>query len=116
LRLAAAARRATEALATGIRETPGLVLRAEPETVLLAFGAVEPAELDVFTVADGLWRQGWYVDRQEPPSSLHCTVNAIHDGRIPEFLADLRRVVGEAVREPPGPGDARTAAVYGTIE
>jgi len=40
--------------------------------------------------ADALWRRGWYVDRQGPPPSLHCTVSAVHDGKISEFVGDLR--------------------------
>ena len=33
--------------------------------MLLAFGAADPDQLDVFAVADALWRRGWYVDRQQ---------------------------------------------------
>jgi hypothetical protein len=43
----------------------------------------------VFAVADELRIRGWYVDRQSPPDSLHCTVNAIHHDKIDEFIADL---------------------------
>ena len=83
LRLTAAARGATEQLAAGIAGLDELVLRAEPDTTLLAFGAADPEALDVFAVADALWRRGWYVDRQGPPPSLHCTVNAVHAERRP---------------------------------
>ena len=76
-----------------IRSIPQLALRAEPDTTLVAFGAADPARFDVYAVADELWRRGWYVDRQGPPPSLHCTVNAVHDGLIPAFAADLRAAV-----------------------
>ena len=60
LRLAAA-RAATEELASGIREHPALVLRAEPDAMLLAFGAADPDQLDVFArrraVGEGLVRR-----------------------------------------------------------
>jgi glutamate/tyrosine decarboxylase-like PLP-dependent enzyme len=95
LRLAAGARRATEELAAGIHARPELVLRAEPEVTLLAFGAAEPDRLDIFAVADALWRRGWYLDRQGPPDSLHCTVNALHEGRIPALLTDLDAALEE---------------------
>ena len=112
LRLAAAARTATEELAAGIRNHPALLLRAEPDAMLLAFGAADPDHLDVFALADALWRRGWYVDRQGPPPSLHCTVNAIHAGRIPEFLADLDAAVAEVAD-----GDTRgQRGAYGTVE
>jgi glutamate/tyrosine decarboxylase-like PLP-dependent enzyme len=108
LRVTAAARRACEELAAGIRSIPELRLWAEPEVTLLAFGATEG--LDVFAVADALWRRGWYVDRQGPPPSLHCTVNAVHDGLIPTFLDDLRASVAEVG------GLSGDQGAYGTVE
>ena len=80
--------------------------------MLLAFGAADPTALDVFAVADALWRRGWYVDRQGPPPSLHCTVNAVHDGLIPEFLADLRAAVDEVLAA----GARGDRGAYGTVE
>ena len=110
LRLARTAREATEQLVAAIRSIPGLVLRAEPDTTLVAFGTVDG--LDAFAVADALAEKGWYVDRQGPPASLHCTVNAVHEHRIGEFAHDLREAV-DAV----GMTDARgEATAYGTVE
>lgn len=112
LRLTAAARRACEDLARGIQAMPELQLWAEPEATLLSFGATDPSALDVFAVADALWRRGWYLDRQGPPPSLHCTVNAVHDGLIPGFLSDLRAAVDEAIAAH-AHGDR---GAYGTVE
>ncbi|MGD9702682.1 MAG: aspartate aminotransferase family protein [Acidimicrobiia bacterium] len=112
LRLTAAARRATEALVTGIRAMPALTLRAEPDTMLVAFGAADPAELNIFALADALWRRGWYLDRQGPPDSLHCTVNAVHDGLIPGFLEELRDSIDE-VTTTRAEGER---GAYGTVE
>lgn len=112
LRLTAAAREACMELAVGIEARPELMLRARPESTLLAFGATDPRSLDVFAVADALWRRGWYVDRQGPPPSLHCTVNAVHHDKIPDFLAALDASVAEV--------QARAAqgeqGAYGTVE
>ncbi len=112
LRLTAAARRACEELAAGVAALPELVVRAAPEATLLAVGAADPAALDVFAVADALWRRGWYVDRQGPPDSLHFTVNAVHDGLIPEFLGVLRESLDEAVAA----SAAGDQGAYGTVE
>jgi glutamate/tyrosine decarboxylase-like PLP-dependent enzyme len=112
LRLTAAARRACEELAGAVEAMPELAIRAQPESTLLAFGAADPEALDVFAVADALWARGWYVDRQGPPASLHCTVNAIHDGKIAEFVADLHMSVAEVVAAV----STGAQGAYGTVE
>jgi len=82
-------RNATEQLANHIVAHPHLVLRAYPDSTLICFGATDPSVLNVFAVADELRIRGWYVDRQTPPDSLHCTVNAIHHDKIDAFVVDL---------------------------
>jgi len=43
----------------------------------------------VFAIADELRARGWYVDRQTPPDSLHCTVSAVHRHTMDAFIVDL---------------------------
>ncbi|MEQ1699690.1 MAG: aminotransferase class V-fold PLP-dependent enzyme [Ilumatobacteraceae bacterium] len=112
LRVTAAARTACEQLVSAIRATPELRLRAEPDSTLVAFSAADPDRLDVFAVADALWRRGWYIDRQGPPASLHCTVNAVHEGKIDEFVAALHASIAEVQATAAG-GDV---GAYGTID
>jgi len=112
LRLTESARRACERLTTAIDETPALRVIARPDATLVAFTAADADTLDVFAVADALWRRGWYVDRQGPPASLHCTVNAIHDGRIDEFVGDLRASVDEVLAV----SSRGEQGAYGTVE
>jgi sphinganine-1-phosphate aldolase len=112
LALTASARRAAQALATAIAAVDGLVLRAWPDTTLIAFGAEDPAALDVFAVADALRGRGWYVDRQGPPPSLHCTVTAGHEAHVDAFVAALQDAVDD-VRRRTGRG---TAGAYGTVD
>jgi len=112
LRLTRQAREATLQLATNIRKTPELVLRAEPDSTLLCFGAKERAALNVFSVADELSKRGWYVDRQTPPDSLHCTVNAIHHDKIDLFTRDLHECIAIAIT-----GQfSGSVGTYGTVE
>ena len=112
LRLTRQAREATLQLATVIRNTPELVLRAEPESTLLCFGAEDPSALNVFAVADELSKRGWYVDRQTPPDSLHCTVNAIHHDKIDWFARDLHESVSIALDQK----TSGSVGTYGTVE
>ena len=112
LRLTRQAREATLQLATVIRNTTELVLRAEPESTLLCFGAQDPSALNVFAVADELSKRGWYVDRQTPPDSLHCTVNAIHHDKIDWFARDLHESVSIALDQK----TSGSVGTYGTVE
>jgi len=112
MRVTAAARKACLELAAAVGQIPELVLRAEPDVTLLAIGAADDDQLDVFAVADGLWRRGWFVDRQGPPPSLHLTVSVVHDGKIDAFVTDLRASLDEVLQ-------ARrhgSQGVYGTVE
>ena len=112
LRLTRQAREATLQLATVIRNTRELVLRAEPESTLLCFGAQNPSALNVFAVANELSKRGWYVDRQTPPDSLHCTVNAIHHDRIDRFARDLHESVSITLNQK----TSGSVGTYGTVE
>jgi glutamate/tyrosine decarboxylase-like PLP-dependent enzyme len=112
LRLTADARRATEQIAAAVRSMPELVQRAEPDAMLLSFGAADPSALDVYAVADALWRRGWYVDRQGPPPSLHLTVNAVHADKVESFLADL----GASIDEVTAAAASGDQGAYGTID
>lgn len=100
-------------LADGIDRIDGLVVRARPDSTLLSFGADEREHpVDVYAVADVLATRGWYLDRQGPPPSLHCTVNASHAATVDEFLVDL----GEAVVDVTSNHRRGGAGAYGTVD
>ena len=90
---------ARETIQRTVTSLPGLSVRGAPEATLIAFGA-DPSiaaadQLDIYAVGDRLLADGgWYCDRQAPPDSLHCTVNAIHAHYVDEFCADLAAAVG----------------------
>ena len=112
MRVTAAARKACLELAAAVGDIPELALRAEPDVTLLAIGAADDKQLDVFAVADALWRRGWYVDRQGPPPSLHCTVSLVHDGKIESFVSDLRSSLDEVMQAQ----RRGSQGAYGTVE
>lgn len=107
LRLTRAARAATEELIAGLGAIPGARVLGAPAATLVAFTF---DDVDPFAVGAALAARGWVVDQQQPPPSLHCTVNAAHAGVIPEFLETLRGVVAEARGRR---GDQRA---YGVVE
>lgn len=103
------ARRAALRLADAVDAHPDLVLRARPDSTLLSFGS---DRVDPFAIADSLAAKGWYVDRQSPPPSLHCTVNAVHDQVIDDFVADLAAAANEAASA----ASTGSAGAYGTVD
>lgn len=107
---------ATRRIAEGIDSIDELELVTRPDTTLLSFRAASDdrgrSPVDVYAVADELARDGWYVDRQAPPPSLHCTVNAVHDATADTFVAALRDAV-DRVRSSAATG---AEGAYGTVE
>jgi glutamate/tyrosine decarboxylase-like PLP-dependent enzyme len=111
LRLTRSARVATDKLAHHISNHSELSLLAQPDALLLSFVAREPQRLNVYAVADEMWARGWYVDRQEPPQSLHCTVNAVHESVIDSMLADLDVCISNVLDT----GKSGDVGAYGTL-
>ena len=111
-RLTQQAKLTCDRLAGIISTIPQLTLRAQPEVTLIAFGATDPGTFDVNALAEALWRRGWYLDRQGPPASLHCTVNAVHADHLEEFEIDLRAAVAEVETS----GSRGDQGAYGSIE
>ena len=68
-------------------------MRGDPPATVMAFGARDPGALDIFAVGERLAAEGWYLDRQNRPDSLHATVHAGSAATVPQLVADLRRAV-----------------------
>jgi sphinganine-1-phosphate aldolase len=101
LELTRTAHDAALALRAGIESIPGLGVRGDPRGTVMAFGALEPEQLDIFAVGEKLAAEGWYLDRQNDPDSLHATVHAGSAATVPSLVTDLRRAVHDV-------GSART--------
>ncbi len=86
---------AARALRTGIESIAGLEFRGDPPATVMAFGARDPS-LDIFAVGERLAADGWYLDRQNRPDSLHATVHAGSAASVPYLVRDLRRAVTAA--------------------
>jgi sphinganine-1-phosphate aldolase len=77
------------ALRSGIEDMDALAIRGDPPATVMAFGARDPDALDIFAVGERLAEEGWYLDRQSRPDSLHATVHAGSAATVPELLTDL---------------------------
>jgi len=103
LELTSTAHDAARQLRAGIESIDGLELRGDPPATVMAFGARDSEALDIFAVGERLAAEGWYLDRQNRPDSLHATVHAGSATTVPALVADLRRAVKEV-----GTSGART--------
>ncbi|MEY4874789.1 MAG: hypothetical protein RJB41_1491, partial [Actinomycetota bacterium] len=111
LRLTRSARSATVKLSQHITHHPHLSLLAQPDALLLSFIANDPQRLNIYAVADEMWKRGWYIDRQEPPQSLHCTINAVHESVIDAMIVDLDECIAIVLDT----GKTGDVGAYGTL-
>jgi sphinganine-1-phosphate aldolase len=81
-------------LRAGVESIDGLAVRGDPPATVIAFGADDPASLDIFAVGQALSSRGWYLDRQANPDSLHATVHAGSAATVDDLVIDLRTAVG----------------------
>ena len=78
-----------------IRKNPRLKLLGHPQATLMA---VASDHLDIYELGDELGQQGWYIDRQQLPPSLHLTITPAHAAVVDEFLRDLELATEKAAR------------------
>jgi glutamate/tyrosine decarboxylase-like PLP-dependent enzyme len=93
LELTRTAHDAARELRAGIEAIDALEVRGDPPATVIAFGARDPAALDIFAVGERLAAEGWYLDRQNRPDSLHATVHAGSAVTVSALVADLGRAV-----------------------
>jgi sphinganine-1-phosphate aldolase len=111
LRLAQAARKATESLMEGIREIPGLFVLGCPPATVFSFGA---QKVNVYQLGARLKEKGWHLHAQHRPASLHMTVSPYHEKIVEPFLRDLRESA-KALEEAGPAVPAGEAALYGMM-
>jgi sphinganine-1-phosphate aldolase len=82
-------------MAAGVDAIDALRVLGGPEAHIVTFAAAPGWEerLDVFALDDALKANGWHLDRQSRPDSLHATVSAGNAPVIDVFLGDLRAAV-----------------------
>ena len=95
LELTAATDDAATAIKDAVRAHPALRLVGEPVMSVFAIAAENSTALDIFAVAERLAAEGWHVDRQHHPDSLHLTVHAGSVKATPAFIDALNRAIAD---------------------
>ena len=83
-------------LQNGIAEIDGVAVVGRPQATIFALIS---DQLNIYDVGDEMQAQGWHLDRQQFPATLHVTLNQAHIGKAQAFLDDLRAAV-ETVKRP----------------
>jgi sphinganine-1-phosphate aldolase len=96
-----------------VEKMPELELLAHPDSTLLAFGSKDKS-IGIYAVADQLQKNGWYMDRQQTPESIHMTLSPLHSEYIKNFVSDLKLAV-QTVKDHPELNTSGQAAMYGMM-
>lgn len=86
---------ATESLMDGVREIDGLRIVSDPDMCIFAVESTDD-DVDVWKVEEFMGEQGWELERQQNPPSLHLSVMHHHVDVVEEFLGDLKEAVDRA--------------------
>ena len=85
--------RSTRIMMEGVKAIDGLEILGTPDATLFAIAS---EKYDVHSIADEMSENGWYINRQQLPPSLHIFVTDIHVGKEQMFIDDLKDAVKKA--------------------
>jgi sphinganine-1-phosphate aldolase len=100
----------TRKLLDGVRAIPGLTVLGAPAMSVFAFTS---QSLDVYALGEALEANGWRLDRQQSPPSLHVMVSPAHEAVADRFLADIAAAARALEGQPPSMEGM--AAMYGML-
>jgi sphinganine-1-phosphate aldolase len=83
---------------TGIAAIPELFVVGSPHLAILSYGS---KVIDIFSAADRLAVNGWYMSRLTEPRAIHQMVNIAHESSVEEYLSDLAAAVRQTRGLPP---------------
>lgn len=76
----------TDRYRSGVEAVAGLRVHGDPHLSVVAFGA---HDVDVFAVAEAMAARGWVAGLTQRPRGIHRMMSLLHEGSLPDFLADL---------------------------
>ena len=111
LALAKKTAEATAILIEGINSIPQLYVLGSPDATVFAFGS---DEINIYELSARMAENGWHIEAQQLPPSLHMTVSPVHLAVADKFLDDLRRIIPEV---PPADSQdlSEQAAMYAML-
>ena len=81
---------ARDRMFTGIRAIDGLYIVGEPDLTVFGYGSRDPAEVDMFAVAEQMNQRGWFATTMSEPPGIHMGMPTLAQvGIVDEYLSDL---------------------------
>ncbi len=103
----------TMSLKKEIEQIPELEVLGQPCMNIISYKTID-SRPDIFVIADYLEDQGWMVDRQQFPNSIHLTVMRHHLPAIDQYIQDLKDAIQYAKANPKATAKGN-AALYGLM-
>ncbi len=100
-------------LRDGLTAIPGIIIIGKPVMNLISF-TTSNNRPDIFVIADQLEDQGWMVERQQFPDSIHLTILPTNVDVIDQYLHDLKDALAYAAEHPEAAAKGN-AALYGLL-
>lgn len=101
--------KASQRIAQGLREIPGISLIGDPKAQVIAFTS---SRFDIFKLMDALKKTGWVLNALQRPNALHLCVTQRHVDVAEDFLRDVREACEILNKNPSLYPDGATA-IYG---
>jgi sphinganine-1-phosphate aldolase len=76
-----------------------LMVLGNPMSSLFAFRSTDP-KVNIFSVADEMEKNGWKIECQNKPDSIHCTSFPKHIQVKEKFIEDLKDAVNVIISDP----------------
>jgi glutamate/tyrosine decarboxylase-like PLP-dependent enzyme len=106
---------AAGAIADHVADHPDLAVVSDPDMSLLAIESTA-ADLNAWTVQRELSENGWELERQKRPESMHLSAMAQHAPIVEEFLSDLEAAVETARAAETEEADAPLYGLSGSLD
>lgn len=104
----------TRWIVSKVREIPGVYVMGSPNICVFSIAS---HDIDVYRINESMSKRGWFLSPLQFPPALHMTVTALttKEGVAKKFIADLKEIVAELLKNPSQPASG-AAAVYGASQ
>ncbi|MCP3930104.1 MAG: aspartate aminotransferase family protein [Bacteroidetes bacterium] len=96
-----------------IQSIPELKILGQPVMNIIAFSSSDK-DVSILAIADHLEENGWTVDRQQFPDSIHTTIMLHNIPALDDYIRDLKEAV-QYVKMHPETATSGNAAMYGMM-